>query len=174
MDHYWYYFPMGAGIYLFLSFVLSKINMQWEWDTAVQVAFVLIPVLWYVNIKEPYHRPVYIFVVNTDYKGPLDVNFDLSKNATTNANRLDDTLYFNFNEDGQILLNEDAAYVKECMRKHLFYLHPDASRTLVPFADKKNLPADTTKKVLVEDSVELDKGRMKVIHYTLNFPQHIK
>ncbi len=171
---YWYYFPGGAAFYLLVSFVLSKMNLQWEWDVAVQVAFVLAPVLWYVNIKDAYKRPVYVFVVNSGYKGKLDVNFNLEKDAPTNAHSNADTLYFNFDEDGQILLNEDVAYIKEAMRKHLFFLHPDASKTLIPIADKKSLPLDTTKEVLVEDSVELEKGRMKVMHYRLDFPQHLK
>src|SRR3569623_480870 len=74
MATYWYYFPAGAAFYLLLSLLLSKIKLQWEWDVAVQVALVLAPVLWYVNIKEPYKRPVYIFIVNSGYRGNLDVN----------------------------------------------------------------------------------------------------
>jgi hypothetical protein len=174
MEHYWYYFPEGAGCYLAIAFVLSKLNIQWEWDTAIQVGFVLIPVLVYVNIKEPYHRPVYIFMVRSDYKGKLTVNFDLSKNAQTNANRLDDTLYFRFDEHGEIMLNEEVAYIKKSMRNNLFLFYPNSSRKLVPFADIKKLPTDTTQKVLVEDSVELDNGRMKVMHFRLDFPQRLK
>ena len=149
-------------------------NIQWEWDVAIQVAFVLAPVLWYVNIKDPYKRPVYIFVVKSDYRGNLDVNFNLEKGAPTNARSIKDTLYFHFDDDGQILLNEDVAYIKESMRKRLFYIFPDTKKTLVPFADIKNLPTDTTKKVLVEDTVEAVKGRMKVMHYRLDYPQRLK
>ena len=174
METYWYYFPTGAGIYLLISFVLSKMNLHWEWDVVLQVGFVLAPVLWYVNLKDPYKRSVYIFVVNEGYRGKLDVNFNLEKDAPTNARSKADTLYFNFDEDGQILLNEDAAYIKESMRKHLFFLNIDASKVLVQMVERKSLPADTTKEVLVEDSVELQNGRMKVMHYHLDFPQHLK
>jgi hypothetical protein len=174
METFWYYFPAGAAFYLVIAFVLSKLNFQWEWDTAIQVAFVLAPVLWYVNIKDPYKRPVYIFIVKEDYKGNLDVNFNLEKDAPTNARSTADTLYFTFDDDGQILLNEDATYIKESMRKRLFFLYPDTKKKRVQFADKNKLPADTTQKVLVEDSVEVEKGRLKAMHFTLNFPQHIK
>lgn len=174
MEPYWYYFPAGATFYLLVSFGLSKLNLQWEWDVAVQVAFVLAPVLWYVNIKDPYKRPVYIFVVKADYRGPLDVNFNLEKDAPTNARSTADTLYFTFDDEGQILLNEDVNYIKESMRKRLFFVYPNTNKVLVPFVNKKELPNDTTKVVLVEDSVEVDKGRMKAMHYQVNLPQKIK
>ncbi|HET6992897.1 MAG TPA: hypothetical protein VFJ43_16295 [Bacteroidia bacterium] len=174
LETYWYYFPAGAAFYLTLSFILSKLNIHWEWDVAIQVVFVLVPVLWYVNIKEPYKHPTYIFVVNSGYAGKLDIIFNLDKNAPTNAHSTADTLYFNFDENGEILLNEDVAYIKEAMKKQLFFLHPDATKTKIPYAEKNALPADTTKEVLVADSVEAENGRMKVMHYRLDFPQHLK
>ncbi|MCX6311794.1 MAG: hypothetical protein NT084_09170 [Bacteroidetes bacterium] len=174
LETYWYYFPEGAGIYLLIAFVLSKLNIQWEWEVAIQVAFVLAPVLWYVNIKDPYKHPEYIFVVNYGYTGKLDVIFNLEKNAPTNAHSTADTLYFNFDEHGEILFNEDVAFVKAAMKKNLFLLYPNASRSRIPFVEKSALPSDTTKVVLVADSVEADKGRMKVMHYRIDYPQKLK
>ncbi len=174
LEPYWYYFPEGAGIYLVIAFVLSKLNIQWEWDVVIQVAFVLAPVLWYVNIKEPYKHPVYIFVVNSGYRGKLDVIFNLEKDAPTNAHSTADTLYFNFDENGEILLNEDVAFIRDAMKNHLFFLYPNASKTRIPFAEKNALPSDTTTEVLVADSMETDKGRMKVMHYRLDFPQKLR
>lgn len=174
IETYWYYFPAGAGIYLLIAFVLSKLNIQWEWDVVIQVAFVLAPVLWYVNIKTPYKHPVYIFLVNANYKGKLDVLFDQDKNAPTNAHSKADTLYFPFDENGEIMLNEDVTFIRDAMKNHLFLLHADASRTTVKFAEKNALPSDTTQVVLVADSVEANKGKMKVMHYRLDFPQKLR
>jgi hypothetical protein len=100
---YWYYFPAIAGIYLIAAFVLSKINLVWETDVLLQVALVLAPVIWYVNQREPYKRPVYIFVVNPIYTGKLDIIFQLNKDAQTNARSAADTLYFKFDEAGRIV-----------------------------------------------------------------------
>jgi hypothetical protein len=174
LEHYWYYFPEGAGIYLLISFILSRFEIQWEWEVAIQVAFVLAPVLWYVNIKEPYKHPTYIFIVNSGYTGKLDILFNHDKNAPTNANSKADTLYFNFDEQGEILLNEDVDFIKGAMKKDVFFLYPDASKTRIPFVEKNMLPADTTRIVLVADSVEAEAGRMNVMHYRLDYPQHLK
>jgi hypothetical protein len=174
LETYWYYFPAGAGIYLTISFILSKIKLQWEWDVAVQVACVLAPVLWYVNIKDPYKRPVYIFIVKSGYTGKLDVYFNQEKDAPTNARSKADTLYFKFDDRGEILLNEEAEYIKESMHKQLFYLHPDASKVKISPAQLNALPADTTKPVLVDDSIEAEKGKMKVLHYRLDYPQRLR
>ena len=174
LETYWYYFPAGAAIYLTISFILSLLKIQWEWDVAVQVACVLAPVLWYVNIKEPYKRPVYIFIVNSGYTGKLDVIFNLDKDAPTNARKTDDTLYFNFNKDGEILLNEDAEYIKKSMHEQLFYLYPNTSKEKIMPAKINKLPTDTTKPVLIDDSIEADNGRLKVLHYQLNYPQRLR
>jgi hypothetical protein len=173
LETYWYYFPAGAAVYLFIAFILSKAKAQWEWDVAIQVACVLAPVLWYVNIKEPYKRPVYIFIVKSGYTGKLDVLFNHAKDAPTNAKSSKDTLYFKFDDEGEILLNEDAEYIKECMHKHLFYLHPDARKEKIMPAQLNKLPADTTKPVLVDGKIEAEKGKMNVMHYTLDYPQRL-
>lgn len=174
MATYWYYFPAGAGVFLLISFLLSKLKLHWELDVLLQVMVVLAPVLWYVNQREPYKRPVYIFVTNPVYSGKLTIRFNHDKNAKTNANNPSDTLYFKFDEDGSILLNEDGEYVRECMRKRLYTVFPDQSRKLVPFADKNHLPSDTLTKVLVEDTLIAEKGRMKELRYRIDFPQKLK
>ncbi len=172
MDDYWLYFPAGAGIYLLIAFVLSKLNIQWEWDVAIQVAFVLGPVLWYVNQREPYKRPEYIFVVRSGYTGPLTIYFSQSEDAKTNVRSTADTLYFRFDDRGEIQLNEEADYVQQSMEKNLFYLYADRTKRRVTFApDTLQLPADTTKAVLVKLAPETEKGRMKVLHYRLQHPQ---
>lgn len=173
-ETYWYYFPAGAGVYLLIAFLLSKINMQWEWDVAVQVACVLGPVLWYVNIKEPYKRPVYIFIVKSGYTGKLDVLFNQAKDAPTNARSKADTLYFKFDDNGEILLNEEVAYIKESMQDQLFYLHPDSRKVKISPAKINALPADTTKPVLVNDSITTEKGKVQALHYRLDYPQKLK
>jgi hypothetical protein len=167
LETYWYYFPAGAGIYLLCSFVLSKLKLQWEWDVVMQVMLVLAPVLWYVNLKEPYKRPVYMFMVKSGYSGKLDVFFDHGKDAVTNANSTKDTLYFLFDDDGEILLNEDVQYVKKCMHEHLFFIHPDKSKEKIIPVQPNTIPSDTTKQFLVDDSVEMADGKVHALHYHL-------
>ncbi|MEO5644521.1 MAG: hypothetical protein ABIQ40_17715 [Bacteroidia bacterium] len=167
METYWYYFPAGAAIYLFIAVLLSKLNIQWEWDVALQVACVLAPVLWYVNIKDPYKRPVYMFMVKSEYRGKLDVYFDHGKNAVTNANSTADTLYFKFDDNGEILLNEDVQYVKQCMHEHLYLIFPDKHKQKVVAAKINALPADTTQAYLVDDSLEVEEGKVHVMHYKI-------
>ncbi|CAN5912853.1 hypothetical protein BH11BAC7_BH11BAC7_29220 [soil metagenome] len=167
METYWYYFPAGAAIYLLIAVLLSKLNIQWEWDVALQVACVLAPVLWYVNIKDPYKRPVYMFMVKSEYRGKIDVYFDHGKNAVTNANSTADTLYFKFDDNGEILLNEDVQYVKQCMHEHLYLIFPDKHKQKVLPA-KTNLQAvDSTQVFLVDDSLEMEEGKVHVIHYRI-------
>lgn len=174
LETYWYYFPAGAGIYLIISFCLSKLNLQWEWDVAIQVGFVLAPVLFYVNIKEPVKYPTYIFIVNSGYTGKLDVIFNLDKNAPTNARSTADTLYFNFDSEGEILLNEDVDFIKLAMKNQLYFLNPDASKHKIESVEKNALPLDTTKIVLLKDADESENGRMKKMHYRLNYPPKLK
>jgi hypothetical protein len=174
LETYWYYFLAGAGIYLAIAFILSLAKLQWEWDVAIQVAFVLAPVLWYVNIKEPFKRPVYIFVVNSGYTGELKVYFNHAKDAPTNARSTADTLYFNFDREGEILLNEDVAYIKKSMHEQLFYLYPNRTKRKIMPVKLDKLPADTTLPVLLDDSIEADKGKINVMRYRLEFPQKLK
>lgn len=171
---HWYYFLGGAGVYLLVSFVLSKITMPWETDVLIQVIFVLAPVLWYVNQREPYKRPVYIFLINSQHTGSLDIYFNSEKDAETKVRSTADTLYFKFDRNGEILLNEDRAYVRESMRKHLVIFYADGSRKPAKFYEKDALPADTTVKVLIEDQVEAVDGKLKAMHYRLDYPQKLK
>lgn len=172
LEAYWYYFPAGAGIYLLLSFILSKLKLQWEWDAVIQVMLVLAPVLWYVNIKEPYKRPVYMFMVKSGYTDKLDIYFDHGKDAITNANSTADTLYFKFDDNGEILLNEEEDYVKKCMHEHLYYIHPDKSKEKIFPARANAIPADSTKTFVLDDSTEMADGKIHVIHYHLSRGNH--
>ena len=174
LETYWYYFPAGAAFYFALSFLLSRLSFQWEWDVAIQVAFVLAPVLWYVNIKAVYQPPVYMFMVKSGYRGNLDVYFDHGKDAVTNANSTADTLYFKFNDNGEILLNEEVEYVKKSMHEHLYLIYPDKHKEKISPASISALPSDTTKPVLVDDAVEAEKGKMNVMHYRLDYPQNLQ
>ncbi len=174
VEEYWYYFPIGAAVYFAIGVILSLFKIQWEWDVAIQVAFVLAPVLWYVNIKDPYKPPVYVFVVNSGYTGKLDIIYNQDKEAFTNAHSTADTLYFNFDNEGQILLNEQASYVKECMHNYLFCLNHDGSKTRILPAKINALPTDTTKLFLLDDSVIVVNGKMREMRYRVDFPQRLK
>jgi hypothetical protein len=173
-DVSWYYFPAGAAILLLCSFILAKLKLEWELDVVLQVAIVLGPVIWYVNQRETYKRPVYIFVINPLYTGDLDIVFNLDKNAETNAHKIADTLYFKFDEQGKIVLNEDAEYIRESMQKRLVILHPDGKKEIVPFVNKDSFPPDTLHKIVMEDTIIAEKGRMKEMRYRVNYPQRIK
>lgn len=174
LAEYWYYFLIGAGIYLTVAFVISKITMAWEIEVLIQVVFVLAPVLWYVNQREPYKRPVYIFLINSQHSGKLDIYFSNEKSTETKVRSTADTLYFKFDKNGEILLNEDREYVRESMRKNLFIFYADGERKRTDFYKQDALPADTTKKVLVEDRMEAENGKMKVMHFRLDYPQRLR
>lgn len=171
---YWYLFPAGTVAYLLVAFILEKLKLSWELEVVIQVAFVLAPVLWYVNQREEFKRPVYIFVVNPVYTGELDINFNFNHDEPTNARSLSDTLYFKFDEDGRLTLNEEAKYVEECMQKRLYAIYPDHTRKLIRFVKKDQLPSDTTARVLVLDTAIAEKGRMKELRYRLDYPQKMK
>lgn len=171
---FWYYFLMGAGAYLFISFILSLLKLNWELDVLIQVAFVLGPVLWYVNQREPYKRPEYIFLINSQHKGALDIYFSNAKETETKVRSTADTLFFKFDRSGEILLNEDRDYVRLSMKKNLFVFFADGTRKRVQFCKSDSLPSDTLNKVLVEDPMEAVKGKIKVLHYRFDFPQRLK
>lgn len=171
---FWYYLPMTAVAYLAAAFIVSKIKMPWELDVLIQVFCVLGPILWYVNQREPYKRPEYIFLINSEHSGNLDVYFSNEKSLETKVRSTADTLYFKFDKNGEILLNEERDYVRQSIRKNLFIFYSDGTRKRTKFYDKNALPADTTVKVLVEDSMEAEKGKMKVIHFRLDYPQKLR
>ena len=174
LPDYWLIFPAIAGGFLVVSFVLSRMKLDWQLDVVLQVVFVLAPVVWYVNQREVFKRPVYVFVVNPVYAGKMEVIFSHDKNAKTNARSTADTLYFKFDERGKIVLNEDAEYIRASIRAHMMVIHADGKRTRVPFVSLDSLPADTLKKVLVEDTMVTEKGRVKYLQYRLDYPQRLR
>ena len=156
---FWYYMLAIAGTYVLVSLLLSKLKIHWEIDVLIQVALVLAPILWYVNQHDPYKRPVYIFVTNPVYSGKLDIVFAKNKDGRTNAHNPADTLYFKFDEDGKIVLNEEADYVRYSMHNNLFMIDGDGNRTHISFAKHDSLPTDNTKKVLIEYAADAQKGK---------------
>ncbi|HTL81693.1 MAG TPA: hypothetical protein VL651_08310 [Bacteroidia bacterium] len=166
---YWLWFPGIAGIYLACSFILSKIKMTWELDVVIQVALVLAPILWYVNQKDSYKRPQYVFVAEPDYKGELEIHFSSDKNAPTNARSIADTIYFKFDNTGRMLINEDGEYVKKMMKKNLFFFYPDHTKKQIPFVEYGG-PKPKGEFVQM-DSIGTEKGKLTVLYYSVSSKQ---
>jgi hypothetical protein len=166
LPDYWYNFLIAAGAYLIISFILSKLKIHWEWDVLIQVVMVLAPVLWFVNQHEPFKRPVYVFVSTPTYKGKLDIIFKRNKKGQTNAHNPADTLYFKFDEEGKIVLNEEADYVRTCMQQNFVIRDAAGKMTKIEFV-KDTAYQDSTKRFLIEHKPEVEKGRYAVMHFEL-------
>ncbi|HEU4717624.1 MAG TPA: hypothetical protein VFU15_07315 [Bacteroidia bacterium] len=174
VESFWYYFPSFAGVFLLASFILSKLKLPWEGDVMVQVAMVLAPVLWFVNNAPPAKQPVYVFYVKPDFQGTLQVHFDHSDNAETKVRSTADTLFFRFDENGEIMLNEDFRTVRESVMQRLYYLNEDKSRVHITGLDAKKTPSDTALVYVREDSIRSDKGKIDAMFFRVDKSQHLK
>ena len=162
---FWLLFPAFAGSYLLISFILSRLKLNWELDVLVQVVFVLAPILWFVNRKEAFKSPEYVFIVEGGYSGQLEIHFNYEKDAPTNARSTDDTVYFKFDGNGRMLINEAGEYVKKMMKKNLYIFHPDHRRERVSLENGVNVTANVQAKF---DSAQVEKGKLIALYYSIH------
>ncbi len=173
VSQFWYIIAGIAGIYLVLAFLLSLINLHWELTVLLQVALVLGPLLYFINNNEPYRPPVFVFLVNSGYTGPLEITF--KESSETQVKKRTDTLYFPFDVEGKLQLQEDYRMVKAAMEKNCYYLYTDRSRELIPYISKQqSIPADTLKKVLVSRPSETKGAKMQVLKYQVEKAGRVK
>ena len=141
--HFW--FLIVAGSYLAFSVILSKLNVSWELDAFIQVAFVLGPLLWYLNQRPGYTPPVYVFLIEAGYEGEARVDFSNEETTETKVRSTADTLYFKFTGQGRILLNEDFRTVREAISTRFYYLYPDGTQKKINVvAEGANVVSDST------------------------------
>ncbi len=163
-----YYLLVGAGIFLGVSIGLSKLNFAWELEVLIQVVFVLGPLLWYLNQREPYRPPVYVFFIEAGYTGEIRSTFTNDEKTKTQVRSTADTLFFKFDSNGEILLNEDFRTVRESMENRFFWLYRDGSRKRIPLIKKgTDIKSDSTVFVAYEDSIASPKGKMEFISWQL-------
>lgn len=173
VSQFWYIIAGIAGIYLVLAFVLSLLRIHWEFAVLIQVALVLGPLLYFINNNEPYRPPVFVFLVNGGYTGPLEITF--KESAETQIKKRTDTLFFPFDVDGKLQLQEDYRMVKNAMEKNCYYLYNDRSRELIPFVSRPNaVPADSTKKILVSRASQTKGAKMQVLNYEVERAGKVK
>jgi hypothetical protein len=151
-----------AGGFLLSSAVLSKLNLSWELDVFLQAALVLGPLLWYLNDRDPYKAPVYVFLIEAGYTGDVRVEFLHGENAKTKVGSVADTLFFRFDNQGEITLNEDFRTVRNSLEKNFFYLYPDGTKKKLNAIKKgETVISDSTSYVFWEDTLAADKGQTK-------------
>lgn len=161
---FWQIIAVIAGVYLIAAFLLSRFRLQWEITVLIEVALVLIPILWFVNDRKPYQPPVFVFLVQSNYTGKLEIRF--SDSEKTQIRKMADTLYFPFDIDGRIQLQEDYQMVKTAMRKQCYYLLPDRSRVHIPYA-KDSIALDSSRIYLHETDTQVEKGKVKAFLYEI-------
>lgn len=170
---FWQIIGITAVAYLVLAFILSKLNIHWEITVLIQVALVLGPVLYFVNNNEPYRPPVFVFVVNPGFDGPLEITF--KETAETQVKKRADTLFFPFDVEGKIQLQEDYRMVKVAMETNCYFMYTDRTRVRIPFVrSRAMLPADSTKKVLVARESEAEGTKMKLLRYEVRKAGDVK
>jgi hypothetical protein len=170
-----WYLPAVAGVYLIATFILSKINRAWELEVVIQVALVLGPLLWYLNDRPPYKPPVYVFLIEAGFEGDARVYFTNDEATKTQVRSTADTLYFKFDGQGEILLNEDFRTVREAIENRFYFLYPDQSRkkiTVIPEGTK--VVTDSTAYVAYEDSTSSDKGKINFISWKVSRADRVK
>lgn len=164
-----------AGSYLAVSFVLSKIKRAWELEVVIQVAFVLGPLLWYLNERPPYKPPVYVFMIEAGFEGDARVLFTNDEATKTKVRSSADTLYFKFDGKGTIVLNEDFRTVREAIENRFYFLYPDDSRKKISVLPKGTKPApDSTVFIAYEDSVSSTKGKVDFITWKVSRADKVK
>ncbi|MGL5891884.1 MAG: hypothetical protein ACRC3B_18470 [Bacteroidia bacterium] len=173
LSSFWQIIGIIAASYLVLAFILSKLNLHWEITVLIQVALVLGPLLYFVNNNEPYQAPVFVFVVNPGYDGSLEITF--KETAETQVKKRADTLFFPFDVEGKIQLQEDYRMVKAAMETNCYYMYTDRSRDRIPFVRSRTmLPADSAKKVLVAGESEVQGAKMKLLRYEVKKAAEVK
>jgi hypothetical protein len=165
--HYW--MLVIAGSYLVISVALARIKMSWELDAFIQVVFVLAPLLWYLNLREPYKPPVYVFLIDAGFEGDATVSFAHNETQETMVRSTEDTLYFKFDGDGTILLNEDFRTVREAISSRFYFLYPDGSQKKIQVvAEGATVQPDSTVYVAFEDTMVSDKGNIQYISWKIS------
>ncbi|HTF04568.1 MAG TPA: hypothetical protein VK826_11105 [Bacteroidia bacterium] len=163
-----YFLLIVAAIFLGVSFVLTRFKFAWELEVVIQVVFVLGPLLWYLNQREPYRPPVYVFMIEAGYTGEVRATFTNDENTKTQVRSTADTLYFRFNGEGQILLNEDFRTVREAVASRFYFLYPDGSRKKIAIVNKNAVvKADSTSFSAYEDTLHSVKGKIEYISWQL-------
>lgn len=153
-----------AGVYLFISFILSYFKLAWELDVFLQVGLILGPLLWYLNQREPYTPPVYVFLIEAGFEGDAQVRFTNDEATKPQVRTVADTLYFRFDKKGRILLNEDFRTVRESMENRFYYLYPDGSRKKINVVTKgAAVRPDSTIFVAYEDTIASTRGSIQFI-----------
>lgn len=164
-----------AGIFLGICFILTRLKFAWELEVLIQVVLVLGPLLWYLNQREPYRPPVYVFFIEAGYTGEVRSTFSNDDATKTQVRSTADTLYFRFDNDGQILLNEDFRTVQESIENRFFYVYPDGSRKKIDLIPKGSVvPADSTRFVGYVDTVASVKGKINYISWQLQRTDRLK
>lgn len=163
-----YWLLVVAGFYLLVSILLSKFNLAWELDGLIQVALVLGPLLWYLNLREPYKPPVYVFLIEAGYEGEARVMFTNDEATKTQVRSTADSLYFRFDGQGKILLNEDFRTVRDAIENQFYFLYPDGSRKKINvIAKNSKVTRDTINYVAYEDTIVSSKGNIQYISWKI-------
>ncbi|MFM2017980.1 MAG: hypothetical protein RL007_1636 [Bacteroidota bacterium] len=156
------YFIYISASFLLCSFILAKLKLSWELDVFLQAALVLGPLLWYLNERDPYKAPVFVFLIEAGYTGDVRVEFKHDDNSKTKVGSTADSLFFRFNNEGEILLNEDFRTVRESLENNFYYLYPDGTRKKLQAIKKgETVASDSTRFVFWEDTLAADKGQTK-------------
>lgn len=172
-SEFWQIVGITAVVFLVLAFVLEKLNLHWELTVLLQVALVLGPILYFVNNREAYKPPVFVFLVNVGYEGPLEITF--ADSAETQIKKRADTLFFPFDVEGKLVLQEDYRMVKAAMEKRCYFMYTDRTRKLIPFVARNGkLPADSTQSVLLQGETDALKSKMKVMRYEVKRSNQVK
>lgn len=173
-DWGWYMLVI-AGAYLLSSFILSKLNRAWEMEVVIQVALVLGPLLWYLNQREPYRPPVYVFMIEAGFEGEARVLFTNDDATKTQVRSTADTLYFKFDNTGKIVLNEDFRTVREAIENRFYFLYPDQTRKKIAVVPKGTQPtADSTSFVAYEDSTASSNGKISFMSWQVQRADKVK
>lgn len=170
----WYMLAV-AGAYLLASFILSKLGRAWELEVVIQVALVLGPLLWYLNQREPYKPPVYVFMIEAGFEGEARVMFTNDEATRTQVRSTADTLYFKFDAKGNIVLNEDFRTVREAIENRFYFLYPDQTQKKITVVPKGTKPSsDSTSFVAYEDSTAAKKGKIEFITWQVSRADRVK
>jgi hypothetical protein len=157
-----------AAAYIGISVVLSKLNLAWELDGLIQVAFVLGPLLWYLNLRDPYKAPVYVFLIEAGYEGEAQVKFTNDEATKPQVRSTADTLFFRFDKKGQMVLNEDFRTVRDGIENQFYFLYPDGTRKKIRFIPEgTTVQPDSTQFVSFTDSIAAEKGKIEFMTWKI-------